>query len=139
MSHLLQPLAHCCQGAGKVCFYRPHFKRHRLRDLLESHLFGEAQQENRALSGRKLVHRRPYGLQLGAREELQAVWSAVDQLPPRQRAVFLLRFAEEMTLEEIAQAMTLEVGTVKAHLSRALTAVRKRLKETGYHARTSEQ
>ena len=77
--------------------------------------------------------------QLGAREELQAVWSAVDQLPPRQRAVFLLRFAEEMTLEEIAQAMTLEVGTVKAHLSRALTAVRKRLKETGYHARTSEQ
>src|SRR3989441_12724631 len=70
MSHLLQPLAHCCQGAGKVCFYRPHFKRHRLRDLLESHLFGEAQQENRALSGRKLVHRRPYGLQLLARAEL---------------------------------------------------------------------
>src|SRR3989442_42313 len=53
-----------------VCFYRPHFKRHRLRDLLESHLFGEAQQENRALSRRKLVHRRPYGLQLLARAEL---------------------------------------------------------------------
>ncbi len=77
--------------------------------------------------------------QLGAREELRAVWSAVDQLPPRQRAVFLLRFAEEMTLGEIAQAMTLEVGTVKAHLSRALTAVRKRLKEMGHHARTSDQ
>ncbi len=77
--------------------------------------------------------------QLGAREELQAVWSTVDQLAPQQRAVFLLRFAEEMTLEEIAQAMTLEVGTVKAHLSRALTAVRKRLKEMGPHARTSNR
>jgi DNA-directed RNA polymerase specialized sigma24 family protein len=34
-----------------------------------------------------------------------------------------------MTLEEIAEDMELEVGTVKAHLFRAVSAVRKRLKE----------
>jgi RNA polymerase sigma-70 factor (ECF subfamily) len=48
----------------------------------------------------------------------------VDELPDRQRAVFLLRFVEEMTLEEIAQATELEIGTVKSHLHRALSAVR---------------
>ena len=42
---------------------------------------------------------------------------------------FSLRFFEEMTLEEIAEAMQLEVGTVKAHLFRAVSAVRNKLKE----------
>ena len=59
-----------------------------------------------------------------AREEARAVARAVDQLPARQREVFLLRFVEEMTLEEIAQATGLETGTVKSHLSRALAALR---------------
>ena len=77
--------------------------------------------------------------QLAAREELQAVWSVADQLSPQQRAVFVLRFAEEMTLEEIARAMALEVGTVKSHLARALGAVRKRLKESGPHAKTPDR
>jgi RNA polymerase sigma-70 factor (ECF subfamily) len=40
-----------------------------------------------------------------------------------------LRFFEELSLEEIAEAMELEVGTVKAHLFRAVSAVRKKLKE----------
>ena len=77
--------------------------------------------------------------QLAVREELQAVWAVVDTLSPRQRAIFVLRFAEEMSLAEVAQAMALEVGTVKSHLARALGAVRKRLKESGPHARTSDR
>ena len=76
---------------------------------------------------------------LAAREQLEDVWSAVEDLSPQQRAVFLLRFGEDMTLEEVAQAMTLEVGTVKAHLARALAALRKRLKENGTHASTSHR
>ena len=67
--------------------------------------------------------------QLAAREELDAVWAAAGTLPVRQRAAFHLRFGEEMTLEEIAEHMGLEVGTVKAHLSRAVAAVRERWKE----------
>jgi RNA polymerase sigma-70 factor, ECF subfamily len=63
-----------------------------------------------------------------AREQLVAVQSILARLSPQQRSVFALRFFEEMTLEEIAQAMELEVGTVKAHLFRAVSAVRKKLK-----------
>ena len=77
--------------------------------------------------------------QLAAREELQAVWAAVDGLSPQQRAIFVLRFGEEMTLDEVAQAMTLEIGTVKAHLARAVGALRRRLKEKGHHAGTPDR
>jgi len=67
---------------------------------------------------------------LVVREELAKVWDAVDKLPGKQRSVFLLRFVEEMELPEIAAAMGLHVGTVKSHLHRALTAVRKAKERT---------
>jgi RNA polymerase sigma-70 factor, ECF subfamily len=63
-----------------------------------------------------------------AREKAGAVWSAVGSLPDRQRAVFVLRFAEEMPLDEIASAMDVDVGTVKAHLWQATRAVRHHLR-----------
>ena len=65
---------------------------------------------------------------LMARQELGRVWEIVEELPQRQREVFLLRFAEELSLEEIALALGTEVGTVKAHLFRAVGAVRKRMR-----------
>jgi RNA polymerase sigma-70 factor (ECF subfamily) len=64
-----------------------------------------------------------------AREQLATVESVLHKISPQQRLAFSLRFFEEMTLEEIAEAMQLEVGTVKAHLFRAVNAVRKKLKE----------
>jgi RNA polymerase sigma-70 factor, ECF subfamily len=64
------------------------------------------------------------------REELRGVWDAVENLPGKQRSVFLLRFVEEMELPEIATAMGLHVGTVKSHLHRALGAVRKAMEKT---------
>ena len=64
------------------------------------------------------------------REELRGVWDAVENLPGKQRSVFLLRFVEEMELPEIAAAMGLHVGTVKSHLHRALAAVRKAMERT---------
>ena len=60
-----------------------------------------------------------------AREQLESVWTAVEQLPQQQRTAFALRFAGDMTLEEIADVMELEVGTVKAHLFRAVSAIKK--------------
>jgi RNA polymerase sigma-70 factor (ECF subfamily) len=62
------------------------------------------------------------------REEVAAVWSAVDALTVQQRTAFVLRFSEEMPLEEIARAMGLEIGTVKSHLARAVTAVRREVR-----------
>jgi RNA polymerase sigma-70 factor (ECF subfamily) len=64
------------------------------------------------------------------REQLHGVWDAVENLPGKQRSVFLLRFVEEMELPEIATAMGLHVGTVKSHLHRALAAVRKAMERT---------
>lgn len=64
---------------------------------------------------------------LAAREEVASVWAAVEELSPQQKAVFVLRFAEEQPLEEIARVMGLTPGTVKAHLHRATSAVRQRL------------
>ena len=64
-----------------------------------------------------------------AKEELQAVWSAVNVLSNRQREIFLLRFVEELSLAEIADVLGLRVGSVKAQLFRALGSVRKQMKE----------
>ena len=62
-------------------------------------------------------------------EELQAVWDVVASLSQQQRTIFLLRFAEEMSLAEIAAVLGLKTGTVKAHLFRATEKVRAALKE----------
>jgi RNA polymerase sigma-70 factor, ECF subfamily len=62
-----------------------------------------------------------------AEEQIAAVWQAAEELSPQQRAVFVLRFVEEKSLEEIAAATGLKVGTVKVHLFRAVKSVRTRL------------
>lgn len=64
-----------------------------------------------------------------AREQLQAVWDTSASLSQQQKAVFLLRFVEEMSLVEIAEALDMKVGSVKTQLFRALASVRKKLKE----------
>ena len=48
----------------------------------------------------------------------------LDQLPEKQRAVVVLRHYHEMSLEEIAQALGMRLGTVKSSLHRALGRMR---------------
>src|SRR5262249_16525558 len=62
--------------------------------------------------------------QLLAKEHLAGVWEAVARLSKQQRNVFLLRFVEELSLEEISQAVGVSVASVKTHLRRATLAVR---------------
>jgi RNA polymerase sigma-70 factor, ECF subfamily len=64
-----------------------------------------------------------------AQEAVATVWAAIEKLSAQQRAVFILRFVEEMSLEEIAQATSLKLGTVKAHLFRAVGSIRQRIEE----------
>jgi RNA polymerase sigma-70 factor (ECF subfamily) len=64
--------------------------------------------------------------QMLTRERLAAVWDAVETLSARQRSVFLMRFVEEMEMQEIMDATGMQMGTVKSHLHRALAAVRER-------------
>ncbi len=59
-----------------------------------------------------------------ARDQVRLVWDAVKRLSERQRTVFMLRHVEEMEITEIAEAVGLSEGTVKAHLSRAVMRIR---------------
>jgi RNA polymerase sigma factor (sigma-70 family) len=59
------------------------------------------------------------------REQLRAV---LDQLPARQREAVLLRFFEDLSVEETATAMNCAAGTVKATVHQALATLRKNLK-----------
>lgn len=63
--------------------------------------------------------------QLLARETAGRMNQVLNRLPPRQKAVFVLRHLEELTLREIAEALDLEEGTVKTHLHRAVERFRK--------------
>jgi RNA polymerase sigma-70 factor (ECF subfamily) len=64
-----------------------------------------------------------------AQERVGTVWRAVETLSERQRSIFLLRFVEELELPEIAEAMRMNVNTVKSHLYRALSVVKKQVGE----------
>ncbi len=59
-----------------------------------------------------------------AREELEAVWNALSSLSSQQRAIFFLRYEEEMPLAQIADLLEVKIGTVKTQLSRATGKLR---------------
>jgi RNA polymerase sigma-70 factor (ECF subfamily) len=72
---------------------------------------------------------------MAARQQLAGVWDSVEKLTARQRMIFLLRFVDEMELNEIADATGLSLPTVKSHLYRALDHVRAAAKVAGKRER----
>ena len=60
-------------------------------------------------------------------EEAMVLWQAVQGLPPRQRAVLVLRFHEDLTETEVARLLGLPLGTVKSLGHRGLARLRDRL------------
>ena len=62
-----------------------------------------------------------------SRETGARIKAALGALPERQRAVFVMRHYEEMSLEEIATSLGLSLGTVKSTLHRAVHRLRERL------------
>ena len=65
-----------------------------------------------------------------ARQQALAVHDALGKLSPNQRAIFTMRFIEELELREISLVMGMPVSTVKTHLHRATKSVRERVKGT---------
>lgn len=57
------------------------------------------------------------------------VLAAVKRLSPRQRAVVVLTYWEDLPPDEISEMLGLSEGTVKKHLARARTKLRRVLRE----------
>ena len=60
--------------------------------------------------------------------EREAVWRFVQALPPRQRAVIVLRYYEDLSEAETADLPGISTGTVKSQASRALASLRGRVR-----------
>jgi RNA polymerase sigma-70 factor (ECF subfamily) len=59
------------------------------------------------------------------REQEAAFMNLLEQLPPPQRAVLILHFIEDFSIDEIARITETQPGTVKSRLHYAKRALRK--------------
>jgi RNA polymerase sigma-70 factor (ECF subfamily) len=107
-----------------VNLVRDHQRSMKLRFWRRAAMLDASEMSDRLPDSRSSTEHR-----LIARERVAAVWRAVETLSERQRSIFLLRFVEELELPEIAEAMRMNVNTVKSHLYRALSVVKQQAGE----------
>jgi RNA polymerase sigma-70 factor (ECF subfamily) len=69
--------------------------------------------------------------QLEKSQLLQALESEIAKLPVRQREAFLMRYWDELSITDTANAMNCSEGSVKTHCSRATQSLAKALKLKG--------
>jgi len=61
------------------------------------------------------------------RDELRRIWTVVETLPKQQKIAMVLKFQEDMKIEDIAAAMGKTPGAVKLLIHRGVTKVRQTL------------
>jgi RNA polymerase sigma-70 factor (sigma-E family) len=62
-------------------------------------------------------------------ESIRELLGAVEELPIRQRQALVLRYWLDLSERETAEALDVAVGTVKAHTSRAIAALTRKLED----------
>jgi RNA polymerase sigma-70 factor (sigma-E family) len=62
-----------------------------------------------------------FEVRFGHRDE---IFAALAKIPPRQRATLVLRYWEDMSVEQAAHVLDCSVGTVKSQSARGLAALR---------------
>jgi RNA polymerase sigma-70 factor (ECF subfamily) len=93
-------------------------RRRRVRERLRHLLIPWAEREPRT----------PEAL-VSSAERGRALQAALERLPGKQRAAFLLRHAHDLPLAEVAEVLEISPGTVKTHLARAVERLRRELEE----------
>ncbi|WP_343216151.1 sigma-70 family RNA polymerase sigma factor [Clostridium mobile] len=66
---------------------------------------------------------------LNNREEIMDLRRELEKLDVKYKTVIILKYFEDMTLNEISQVLNLPISTVKTHLYRALEKLKINLKE----------
>jgi RNA polymerase sigma-70 factor (sigma-E family) len=66
---------------------------------------------------------------LGQLNDRDQIWAGLRGLPDRQRTALVLRFFEDLTDEQTAEALDCRVGTVRSLISRGLATLRERMSE----------
>jgi RNA polymerase sigma-70 factor (sigma-E family) len=72
----------------------------------------------------RLPEMQAYGDAFAQIDARQALLAALDRLPPRQRAVVVLRYFADQSESQTAEAMGCSVGAVKSHAAKALARLR---------------
>ena len=67
--------------------------------------------------------------QVGAQECVEVLQRALDQLPPKARAAFLLHRRDGLSVDEIAERLSISRPMTKKYLVKALVQFRKALAE----------
>ncbi|MCA9026880.1 MAG: sigma-70 family RNA polymerase sigma factor [Planctomycetaceae bacterium] len=62
--------------------------------------------------------------QLADREQLERILEVISQFDSPLRDILILRFVEELSVNEVASAMALPVGTVKSHIHRGIAKLK---------------
>ena len=77
----------------------------------------------------------------GSLETRDELLQAIGALPPRQRAVLVLRFFEDLSEAQVAELLGCSLGTVKSTTARGLARVREALQPSGqpYSASVNQQ
>jgi RNA polymerase sigma-70 factor, ECF subfamily len=72
----------------------------------------------------EVIPERPGPEPTAAVDERDLMWAALATLPPRQRAVLVLRYYEDLSELEIARVLDISPGTVKSQAAKALAKLR---------------
>lgn len=75
---------------------------------------------------------------LAALESQELVQEQLSQLPAKYRIVLILRHLQDMTYEEMAEVLTMPIGTIKTHLFRARNLLKERLQAFEYGRHRTE-
>jgi RNA polymerase sigma-70 factor, ECF subfamily len=61
------------------------------------------------------------------RDRVRSIWGAVDRLPPQQRAAMVLKFAEDLSMEEVGALLGKSPAAAKLLIYRAVQRLRRQL------------